>query len=864
MVRYLSWILVLGALACLAPAGYAESSDPDKEIIEIRAFGVPDFAGTSVDSLTRLAIMEEFQKRNPHIRPVSPTGLTLRGGRTQDIVPLMQIAGDIAPHAMLVNFRQSDTSIRNKLLYPLDKYIEKSVGIKIENSHLLNVEQYVARIKTAPGYKKVLADRVPAPCWPVIRRKCPYGEECPYLKKWGAKKCKDHYHIWAFPIGPLVMAMFYRKDMFAEAGLPDRAPKDWDEMLRWARKLHNPPEREYGLLLPLQELSWGTLSFLYSRGGLLVDQDEDGIWRCVFDSPEAVEAYYFVARLFHEPHKNEHGEFDGVVYAGDPEQSDVADVRSGMFFSYLDDRFFGVYDPSLYGFGPVPKGPTGKRGSEFNAVMLGIYAGLDNDKARRDAVWKYIQFYDGHEARKIRTRIYVENGVGNFIRRPLLEAAGYEEYVRLVPKEWEEAYQESLKGGIPEPYGRNCQMVYTHVSKAVNQIRTDPQVKAAIKSFDAERAKRRIHEIVADRVQKTNAKMLNILPPDEMRVRKIVAGTVAVSILIGFALLFRYVFKVFTADVPEGQGKWQFGRYKWAYIMILPAAVTIALWMYYPLARGSVMAFQDYNVRGFSKFIGMENFARVLFDGEFWFAMWVTLKYGALFMLFGFWTPIGLAFLLTEVPKGKILFRTIYYLPAVLTGVIVMFLWRGFYGPYGMVNQVLNLFVGLINYLPGVQLEPLHVVWLDSPKFALFFCLLPLIWAGMGPGCLIYLAALKTIPEDLYEAADIDGAGIWSKIFNVAIPGIKGLIMINFIGVMVAQLQGGGSYILAMTGGGPYTPNGQTEVIGLHIFFEAFGFLRFGIATAMAWVLGSFLIGFTVLQLQKLKRMEFKTAGNAT
>ena len=144
---------------------------------------------------------------------------------------------------------------------------------------------------------------------------------------------------------------------------------------------------------------------------------------------------------------------------------------------------------------------------------------------------------------------------------------------------------------------------------------------------------------------------------------------------------------------------------------------------------------------------------------------------------------------------------------------------------------------------------------------ALFFCLLPVVWAGMGPGCLIYLAALKTVPEEIYEAADIDGAGIFHKVKHIAFPGIKGLVMINFVGVMIGTIKGGSEMVLAMTGGGPYTPYGQTEVIGLHIFWQAYGFLRFGAATAMAWVLGSLLIGFTVIQLTRLSRMEFKRAG---
>jgi multiple sugar transport system permease protein len=298
---------------------------------------------------------------------------------------------------------------------------------------------------------------------------------------------------------------------------------------------------------------------------------------------------------------------------------------------------------------------------------------------------------------------------------------------------------------------------------------------------------------------------------------------------------------------------------------MLPAMGSIALWAYYPLARGTVIAFQDYNVRGFSEWVGMRNFANVLFDDSFWYAMWVSLKYAFFYMVVAFAAPILLAFLLTEVPKGKLVYRTIYYLPAVLTGVIVIFLWKGFYGQYGMINQVCNYVIAFINWSFGwamsAPIEEISIDWLTSPEFALLFCLLPSIWQGMGPGCLIYLAALKTVPDEIYEAADIDGAGIFQKMANVALPSIKALILINFIGAMIGAMKSGAGFMLAMTGGGPHTPYGQTEVIGLHIFWQAYGYLRFGQATAMAWVLGSLLIGFTVYRLQQLSRMEFRAAG---
>ena len=331
--------------------------------------------------------MAAFQEQFPHIKPVSSEGLRIPG-RTMDVLPLMQIAGDIAPDTVYVNFRQSDTYIRSKFLYPLDHYIEKIAGEPIPGGHLLELEAYYARLQQTPLYHEELEDRVPYQCWQVMRRRCPDGIECSYLEKHGEAAVDKHYHTWSYPVGPLVMALIYRWDYFAEAGLPNRAPETIDELVEWSRIMHNPAQDRYGLVLHQSELSWSTLSFLYSMGGLLVDQDEDGEWHNVFDSDEAVEAYYIVARLMMEPFENKHGSFDRAVILQNPSTSREAEYAS-MTFGYIDLRYFQSLDISKYNFGPVPKGNTGIRGSEFNSRMLGIYAGLEEDEARRDAAWEY-------------------------------------------------------------------------------------------------------------------------------------------------------------------------------------------------------------------------------------------------------------------------------------------------------------------------------------------------------------------------------------------------------------------------------------------------------------------------------------------
>jgi multiple sugar transport system permease protein len=134
--------------------------------------------------------------------------------------------------------------------------------------------------------------------------------------------------------------------------------------------------------------------------------------------------------------------------------------------------------------------------------------------------------------------------------------------------------------------------------------------------------------------------------------------------------------------------------------------------------------------------------------------------------------------------------------------------------------------------------------------------IIPTVWASMGMSSLIYLAALKSVPEEIYEAAEVEGAGILAKIRHISIPTLLPLIIINFVGVFVATFQNMGNIFLMTFGG----PGEATKVLGLAIWIEAYNNLRFSMATSMAWVMGSLLIGFTYLQIRFLRKVEFKRA----
>jgi multiple sugar transport system permease protein len=258
------------------------------------------------------------------------------------------------------------------------------------------------------------------------------------------------------------------------------------------------------------------------------------------------------------------------------------------------------------------------------------------------------------------------------------------------------------------------------------------------------------------------------------------------------------------------------------------------------------MAFRDYHLVGNSPFIGFGNFAEVLFDATWWASVGKTLYYMSLSLGLGFLPPIILAIMLQEVSHAKMIYRVLYYLPAVISGVIVIYLWKLLYSPSdsGALNQIL-MAMGLPKSM-----------WIKNESLAMLCVVLPVIWAGMGPGSLIYLAALKNIPNELYEAADIDGAGFLSKLRYVVFPSLKALIIIQLIAAFIVAAQSS-DFILVMTFGGP---NEATRVADLLIFEKAYLYLKFGLATTMAWMLSLLLMGFTVLQIKYLSRMEFRTA----
>ena len=489
---------------------------------------------------------------------------------------------------------------------------------------------------------------------------------------------------------------------------------------------------------------------------------------------------------------------------------------------------------------PVVEG--GKVIGSTQPVMFGISV-KDRSPEAEAVAWDLLREFTSSENLKERVRILVEGGRGRLVYPPFLKMAGYDELYNSLPKSWRE-FSQRIDEYRTEPYNEGWSEVQAEITPAICQ---------RIVEFEDIN----IPGLLAEMEEKATGKFEK-WPEKELARHRPLAWTIFAVVFAGFlgcvyliirSLQSKAIDSAKRSAVTPGKGRF---RFRTIYLWILPAAASIVLWRYYPLIRGSFMAFQDYKIIGEYEWVGIDNFIMLFGNKDIYMTFVRTLYYVGLTIGIGFCAPIILAIFLTEIPKGKYLFRTIFYLPAVTSGLVIMFIWMRLYDPAP--SGFLNTIVIEVASWFGIQTNGLK--WLQDPQLAMLCIVIPGVWAAAGAGSLIYQAALRSVPDDLYEAADVDGAGILGKIRHITIPTLKPLIIINFVGVFIGAFHAMQN-IFVMTGGGPYN---ATRVIGIDIWFNAFLYLKFGYATAMAWVLGVMLIGFTVMQLRILSKVEFRRA----
>lgn len=271
-----------------------------------------------------------------------------------------------------------------------------------------------------------------------------------------------------------------------------------------------------------------------------------------------------------------------------------------------------------------------------------------------------------------------------------------------------------------------------------------------------------------------------------------------------------------------------------SYAFMAPALLVLAVFVFYPILYSIPLAFTDYSAIGETNYVGTDNFKRAFDDPEFWLAM----KNSALFVLCVpvlQFLSILLAVVVNAKLRGMALFRVLFYIPVVTSMIAISIMWSFIFNPDGIINSL------LIDY--GIIKQPIY--FLADTRYALLSLMFVTIWQGLGYYMMIYLAGLQSVPEELREAAMIDGAGKTKAFFRITLPILKPYIWFCTLFSVLSAL-GVFDIVFAMTKGGP---DKATMVMNLYTYNKAFGTFEFGYSSAAGLMMSLIAVLFSLIVL---------------
>ena len=276
--------------------------------------------------------------------------------------------------------------------------------------------------------------------------------------------------------------------------------------------------------------------------------------------------------------------------------------------------------------------------------------------------------------------------------------------------------------------------------------------------------------------------------------------------------------------------------------LALPGILALVAFTLVPVVTGGLYAFTDWRGLGDFNWIGLDNFREIFDDPTTRGALWHTLVFGFALVVITNLVGLGLALGLNRTLKTRNLLRAVFFLPVILSPLAVSYLWKYILDPQGLANQ----------FLGEIGLESWQRAWLGDPNWALLAVLLVLVWQQSGLTMVIYLAGLQTIPDDLLEASEVDGASTWMRLRRITLPMLRPAFIIASTLTLIFGLRVF-DQILALTDGGPV---GATETLATQVWKQSFANGRFGYGAALSILLTLMIGAFALLQLTLLRRRE--------
>ncbi len=623
--------------------------------------------------------------------------------------------------------------------------------------------------------------------------------------------------LYALPCFYTPFIVYYNKDLFDKYGVPYPPADgnwDWNDYRDRAIRLTHDTDGdgrtdEFGVYF-----AWwqhGVEAFIRQNGGRILSEDAQ---KLVMSDPGTVEALRFLYDL-----KFKDKVAPSVLTA--PGQNPTRLFRQGKVgmygpwgvFSVPDFRKIKRFDWDV---APLPKGPTGIRAG---IVFPYAYAISTQSKHPQEA-YRLVRFLTAGEGAKILARFSL------FIpcRKSIAESALFKDPT--TKPDNDDAILDDVTEGyacLPASATTRWTDVYYEINKELNNLLNDGRHTPEQSCQIIDDVGNRILAEAREQTSKTPFFHWLSFP----------------AAIAAAALLILVISRRRMRGKPLSLGPLSRKEERWGYVFLSPWLVGFICLTAGPILFSLALSFckwQSLSSLRTAQFVGPRNYETLLSgrDHLFYRSLLVTAYYTALSVPLGVCGSLALAVLMNVRAKGIHIFRTIYYMPAVLPIVAVTVLWWYLFNPNsGLVNHLLDLL--------GIAEKP---NWINSPYWSVPLLVTMSLWA-VGGNMIIYLAGLQGIPTSLYEAAEIDGAGTWRKFRHVTLPMITPVLFFNIVMGIIGSFQVfSQAYVMYAGSGGP---NDSALFYVLHLYRKAFEEFQLGYGSAMAWILFIIIFLFTLL-----------------
>lgn len=652
-----------------------------------------------------------------------------------------------------------------------------------------------------------------------------------------------------------VQLIFYNKDILDAEGVayPDE-DWTWDDFRAMSKRLTKDLNGDGHADQFGSNITFGFLGFetiIWSFGGDVLNEDRT---RSAMDHPYVVEAAQFVYDMKYVDRS--------IAWLTDMEgfNSEVQLLTGRVALvpsmSYMIPALNRVSpdEAMRWGIAPVPRGPRGDQYTRMTWDGISIYAKTTPEK--KEIAWRFLKYFLKPEYQAILGE--TQRGL------PLRRAAAEEHYVNPDTPAMEEIALEATAHARLTPITPRYQELRDAVTSGLERL--DYAEATGAKPPETMR-------LVADKVNLVLTKELADWTAAQARetggaargsgLKALGVTTAIVAAFVALAMAFPPVRKSFLREIAHTRHALtsRMGR-KEAFDGVLfasPWLIGLVLFQAFPILFSIVLSFcrwDPYQPLDQMQFIGLDNFRRafsqdpVTGDPLVFKALYNTFYYSFFAVPLGIGTSLGLAILLNQKVRGITIFRTTFYLPTIISGVATAVLWMYIFNPtFGPINtgiRMLNHLFDMTGVLSFINLP--QPKWLGDPVWTKPALIIMYVWGAGGAAMLIFLAGLQGVPDQLYEVAELDGAGRFRKFWNITLPMLTPTIYFNLImGIIGALKVFMQAYILTNGTGGV---DKSMLFYVLHLFNKAFVEYEMGYASALAWILFSIILAFTLLVIK--------------